>query len=509
MLSQIKSFFQPKPAELDPLAKFISAALWVFPLIVPFLIIIFKYLLQGWYWGLMDDSLILQQGPGMYSIISAFFRSMFHFGQFRPMLALHVGIFYSLFDHEPNILYILKAIEIGIILIIWGAGTYRLTKSLLSVFLLGAVTLSFHYFYDAFFYISSHEMIGMLFGGIAFHFFISHLECVLGKDFDRMPNGGKSFGIPFFILGIVFLLCAFGSKEPFVSVGIAFGMSYLFLAWANRKNDQWVRLLIFGGILIIVTLLYGGFLLTSVKSAYTGGYSLFNGPKIVSGLRSWLKKDLSNHAPWIFGPSILFCLVVGIKKIGSHIRQISLKKKWGIVLGILLYVGYVWVLLPWNTISYYATPLGLFFAVVICLLMSDYLKKINVHAQILIVVGALMFNMLVCLYALERESMYQYDTQNFMEWVHKNPEFHDNPELVVLCNGMEASAAIPWHINYEWGLNLKGFHWAVNYPDFKVQGKKAGYLLLSPRFNSIDLSGMGDSEIVFWSRNWRMHRIIN
>jgi hypothetical protein len=246
-----------------------------------------------------------------------------------------------------------------------------------------------------------------------------------------------------------------------------------------------------------------------VKSAYTGGYSLLNGPKVVSSLRSWLKKDFANHLPWIVGPIVLFCLVFGIKRIGGHVREMSLKKKWGIVLGILLYVGYVCVLLPWNTIAYYATPLGLFFAVVVSLLMSDYLKKTSVYVQVLIVVCALVFNVLVCLYALERESMYQYDTQNFMEWVHKNPEFHDNPDLVVLCNGMEASAAIPWHINYEWDLNLKGFHWAVNYPKFEVEGKKANYLLLSPRFNTINLDKMGDSEIVFWSRNWRMYRLKN
>ena len=98
ILTPIKRFFRPNLNSPDSQTQYFSVVLWIFPLIVPFLIIIFKYILQGWYWGLMDDSLVLQAGPGMYKIFSKFFSAMFNFGQFRPMLALHVSIFYSLFE---------------------------------------------------------------------------------------------------------------------------------------------------------------------------------------------------------------------------------------------------------------------------------------------------------------------------------------------------------------------------------------------------------------------------
>lgn len=504
MWNRFSSYFQQKVKGGGDQASHLSSFLWIFPFLVPFLAIILSYLLQRWSWGLMDDALILSSGSGVVDRTCTFFNVMLQFGQFRPMLALHAGFFYTLFEGHPNWLYISKAMEIALLLLIWGMGAYRLTKKCLSVLFFAVVTLSFHYFYDAFFYISSHEMIGLFFCGIAFHFFLNNLESILGADFNGRETQNKSFGLKSFIAGVFFLLCAFGSKEPFVSCGIAFGFSYLYLAWSNRKYN-WSKLLVSGVVLVAITCIYGWFLLTFVKSVYTAKYA-FNVPLFISNFKIWFKKDFFNHLPWIIGAIFIFYLNGGFKKIWKSIAGISTKNKWGIILGFFLYIGYFLVLLPWSTIAYYATPFGLFFALIICLLTSDNLIKAPIKVQLSFTVCALMFNMLVCQYALERESTYQYDTINFMEWVHENPVFRENNATYnVLCNAMEASNAIPWHINRKWDLNIERFHWSTD-PYAIFHGKEADFFLYSPRFHSIDLGKLKRWEIVFWSKNWRMYR---
>lgn len=478
-------------------------SLWIFVFLLPILTIILSFILQHWDWGLMDDVTILNSGSGIVSRFWSYFKATLQFGQFKPLFPLHVSIFYSIFEEHPDWLYIARVFEICFILFIWGWATYRITKKTLSIFLLPAITLSFHYFYDAFFYLSSHEIVGLLFVGIALNCFLNNLEHILGVDFSTPQRGNNLLSLRSWLAGLFFLLFGFASKEPFVSCGIAFGLYYLCLAWKFRRTIQFRYLLKLGIILITLSLIYGSILLFVVRSNYTSAYTL-SVQKFLASFKSWFKKDFFNHLPWIIGGSIILWL--GARRKGIKAFKIfSLKIKWAALLGILLYGGYVLVLLPWNTIAYYATPLGLFFAFIVVLLISDYLPKVNLRLQILGVICALIFNQLICQYALVRESTYQYDTYNLMEWIRTNYLFRKHGyNFNVQSNAMEPAVAIPALINRKWNLNIKRFTWSLD-PNH-ISEQRCDFYLYSPRFHSIDTSKFKDWPIVFLSKNWVMYQ---
>ena len=479
--------------------------MWLIVALCPLLTILYSFILQKWTWGLMDDLQILESGSTIMERSISYLKTTRAFGQFKPLHAFHSGIFYTLFEHAPHHFHIFKLLEICLVLLIWGYAAYRITHRKIVITLLPAITLSFHYFYDAFFYLPAHEMTGLLFLGVSMHFFLSHLKDDFNANLDEKQAGITQLHWKSFLLGLFFLLCSFWSKEPFVSCGMALALSYFFLAWFNRETRYVKSASLFATILLFVTSAHAFILLKFVKSAYTSSYAINNISKLSSNIMSWLRKDFINHIPWVMGAALIFYLAnkkIGIKK---ALSELSIRIKWGICLGIFLYFGFFLILLPWNTVAYYATPFGLFFAFTVVLLISGCLPKISVRWQTFMVISALLMNQFVCLYALKRESIYQYDTMNLMAWFNKDNSIRTySQNNMILCNAMEASGAIPGLINKQWDLHLKSFRWSLD-PDELIDEKKTSFYLFSPRFHSIDLNKLNQWKIVFYSKNWIMY----
>ncbi len=474
---------------------------WIFAVLPPLVTILFSYILGVWSWGLMDDLQILTLSGSMLDKAWEYFQGFISFGEFKPVWTLHCGIFYTVFQNSPKLFYIFKWFEICLILLIWGMAAWRLTRNKTAIVLLPAITLSFHYFYDAFFYLSSHEYLGTFFLGISIHFFLNHLKPLWDEAGDLNTKGSQQMKLRWgwLFLGIIFLFASFYCKETFVSAGIALGLSYLYLAWKQKKKRKILGAI--GIVLILITIAHAASLLLFIRSSYTSEYGFQNISRIMSNLSAWFKKDFMNHLPWILGSMLIFYL--GSKEKVRKVSKIfSDRTKWGIFLGGLFYIGFLMILLPWNTVAYYAMPLGLFFAFMLTVLISDALSGLSFRWQLVGVVCALLLNQFVCQYALNRESVYQYDTHNLMVWFRENTD--SSNENVILCNAMEAAFAIPGHVNRTWGLDIKGFQWSTN-PDDMIEGKKAKFYLYSPRFSGVDISKLKDWKVIFLSKNWILY----
>ena len=174
---------------------------------------------------------------------------------------------------------------------------------------------------------------------------------------------------------------------------------------------------------------------------------------------------------------------------------------WLLLLGIFLYLGFLAVLLPWNTVCYYAGPLGVFFALIVSILISDNLLKIGFGKYISIVLFAFAFNLLVCQYALVRESTYQYDTYNFCLWFKCNYSLLFKQQGFVGTNAMEPAEALPKFLKKNWGIEVPRFYWDVG-----LKNNNYKLYVYSPRFSSVDLSKFSGWKIVFLSKNWVVYK---
>ncbi|GBL38348.1 hypothetical protein EMGBD1_20350 [Anaerolineaceae bacterium] len=145
--------------------------IWFFPATVPLLTILLSFYLQEWYWGLMDDAGLISDGSVVTKRFSSIFRGFLAFGEFKPTFALHQAIFFSMFRYSPISMHVLKWIEACLVLSVWGAAVQRISGKCASMPIFVAVTLSFHYFYDTFFFLSTHEILGVLFCGLALNCF--------------------------------------------------------------------------------------------------------------------------------------------------------------------------------------------------------------------------------------------------------------------------------------------------------------------------------------------------
>lgn len=477
--------------------------LWAIVAAVPLITLFFSFILGPWSWGLMDDYTILASGSGIAQRFASYFAGLGQWGVFRPAFVAHSAIFYSIFANSPKSFYIFRLLEISVVLIVWGACAYGITRRKISLVLLPAVALSFHYFYDGFFYLSSQEMIGLLFLGIAVRLFFDHVGPVLDVDVQQMAG---SLDRRKWFAGLFMLLCAFGAKETFISCGMAIGAAYLYLAWVRRKSSRAKTILLYAVVLMAVTILWAWLIFVFIKSNYTSGYSVTDMTKLGSNLQGWFKKDFLNHSPWLIATVFVFLMAGKNGDLGEIIRGFSLRLKWGVALGILLYGGFLSILLPWNTLSYYAAPLGLFWAFTVTTLISDGIPRIGPSQRTLLVVCALLMNQFICQYALARESTYQYDTANLMVWLKMNEASFDEKADLVATNAMEPAAAIPGLLNRIQGTHVRPFAWTTD-PDRPLEeGRKGNYYLYSPRFYGIDLDKLKQWKIIFFSKNWVMYK---
>ncbi len=468
----------------------LQVALWALPVVVPLAMILLSFILHKWYWGLMDDATILRGVAHPLTGFWGYFCGLCRWGIFRPTFVLHSAFLYTIFQDAPQLFYIAKWVEIVSMLAVWGVLAYRATEKPLTSFLFGAIALSFHYFYDAFFFLSSQEILGLIFCGISLHLFFSMLTSV--SNIISWRNG---------ILGVFFLIVAFGAKEPFIACGVALGLAGLiagrFIPSIGRRIWQWSI------VILIISLCYGISVKTLLRGSYTAHFSFFDIGKISGNFQSWIKKDLLNHIPWIAAATFLFAL--SIRKLSWRVfaSRYSDKEAYGALLGVLLYCSFLFILLPWNTLSYYAGPLGIFFAFAAAVLLTRELHKANILIQVSAIIGSLLLNILVCQYALARESVYNYDTRNLMEWVRNNADFQAaSRQRMVFSNADEPSGAIPAHLNRSYGLNVSDFKIASLAEDMPAEA----FYVFSRRFGSDIPDRNRGWCAVFYSKNWQIYR---
>jgi hypothetical protein len=393
------------------------------------------------------------------------------FGVLRPTFTAYSAIFYRLFNDWVIGFYIFKLLLTAITLVVWGFLAYRITGERISFWLVSAVTLSFHYFYDSIFYLSSQEILGLFFLGIALHFFLSG---IIWKE--KKPTIGIAWLLEF--LGLLCLVLAFFSKEPFVATGVAVGIGYIFLVArqllrSREKKINWKEL-ITAILLIGISLGYGLFLMISIRRGYSSGYDPFNTVKMFNSLYGWARKDFVNHVPWILGT--IWILYNCPKFSGDQGRRFS----WGLVTGIFIYCGYLLILLPWSTNSYYATPFGLFFGFCVALVVASRCKRLSRARQGIVIIISLTMNIVVCLYALHRESIYQYDTSNLLQWARISVDDEKYDLSSVAINAAEPAVGIPHLLQMKWNISVPQFEYvSAPNPD------RHKLFLYSPRFGAL------------------------
>ena len=465
--------------------------LWIFPVIVPPLTILLSFYLQEWYWGLMDDAGLISAGSAVTKRFSSIFLGFLAFGEFKPTFALHQAIFYALFRYSPVSMHVLKWIEACLVLAVWGAAVQSISGKRVSMLIFISAALSFHYLYDTFFFLSTHEFLGVLFCGLALNCFLSGLQARSQFQFATL-----------FTAGVLSMVVGFGAKEPLVAVGVAFGLGFLILG--RIEKEQRSRALWVGLVNLVGTVIYGIGLKVFAQGAYTSSYSFTNWPRMFGNISAWLFKDFANHLPWVI---LVVLLGTAASRSGPRLGLLSIfttRQKWGIFTGVLLYGGYLAILLPWSTTSYYAGPLGVFFAFPVAIFVAEILPKTSMVVQVLIPIGALLFNMLVSQWALTRESYYHYDTQNLMAWVLGNAAFQAAArEKMVYCNGMEAAGTIPGHLARDFSLQL---------PPFKHSGTQIdptiskAIIVRSPRFGGAETDFPSASwDTMFYSKFWQVY----
>ena len=465
--------------------------LWIFPIIVPLGTILLSFYLQEWYWGLMDDASILGSGTSFTERLSYFYAMANGSGLLRPTYGLHSVVFYTLFEHAPVLMHVLKWTEAILTLLLWGLAARRISGAANTLPIFLCIALSFHYFYDSFFFLSTHDVLGLLFMGGALNMYLAALDST--KPVNSVLQS---------LLGVSLMFIGFGAKEPLVTCGVAFGLS--FLALAQMEARVRARALYLGGSLLAISVLYGLTIKLIVQGGYTSSYSFTNFSRMLDNFGAWVNKNLFNHSPWLVLICVLGLAAARTTNTSQLFFQFSLRQRWGMLLGSLLYGGYLLFLLPWNTTAYYAGPLGVFFAIPVAIFVAQILPQASIVLQVLTPVAALLFNMLVSQWALTRESLYHYDTQNLLAWIQGNPAFQvaARSELIY-CNAMEGGGAIPAHLGRDFGVSMPGFKYQGFYQNLIRSGE---IMVYTPRFgSSTDFFAPDVWDTMFYSKFWQVY----
>ncbi len=461
--------------------------IWALPAVIPFFLILFSYFSQAWSWGLMDDLQLLTMSGDLWERAVAAFRMYLAFGELKPVFSAHSAFFYQVFSGSPRLFHMFKFFEIVLMLGLWGRAAVVVTGERLAFWLVLGIALSFHYLYDQFFFLSTHEALGLLFAGAGINVLAS------------IVRGGCGRQLWYRWIWLVLALAgALGSKETMVAAGIAAGVSLVLrrlVDGSSRRGLFWSGIFLTAGMLV-----YAFVLKFAISSAYTAKYSFTNFPVLADNFSGWVKKDFLCHVPWLTG-ALFLCW--------KDRREILEKsndglRRWGLVLGLLLYTGHLLILLPWNTTSYYAAPLGVYFAFTIAVLIAARVARLEWQPAVMMVTGAVVLNLFVASFTLNREKTYHLDTQNLWAMIRGNDEFcRAARNGLVATNGMEAGEAIPGHANRWWGLGLKAFRY---YGEMRTARQETGeYFVHSPRFGDLspDTSGW---KTVFYSQFWQVYQ---
>ncbi|MBF0489143.1 MAG: hypothetical protein HQL15_00810 [Candidatus Omnitrophica bacterium] len=437
----------------------------------------------------MDDLGLLNRSGSIWQRSLSIFQDYYAFGELKWTHSLYCGIFYKIFADNPNGFHIFKWSQVIAMFLVYGALAYQITRRSIAFLLIPAISLSFHYLYDQFFFLTTQENTGLLFLGLSF-------LTITSLQNDRLSSSQK---IIWSIIAFLEIILALGAKETFFVGILALGSSCIW--WGlNRKTSKRVSL-ISGLLLILLGVCYGLFLKLIVSKGYTSTYSLNNFPAIISNLSTWFKKDFLNHLPWIIAAIWLLLKNPTNKK---HCSFTSLER-YGLLLGALSYIFFLGILLPWNVTSYYAGPLGIFFALILTIILSSRIEQLKLPPTILLVSFVCLLNIAVCFYALHREATYHQNTQGLWTWIKNNPDFQDlDRQENVCCNANEASYAIPQHANRWWNLNLKPFKYVLSLQlPLRTDCKM---FVSSSRFEKINASDMRTWTEEFHSKFWSVYQ---
>ncbi|MBF0483608.1 MAG: hypothetical protein HQL25_02765 [Candidatus Omnitrophica bacterium] len=466
----------------------IAGFIWFLPILV-FIFIIF---IGRWSWGLMDDFQLLNQPGNILERFNFFMKGYGNFGEFKPVYVFYVSFFYPLFENFVQFFYVFKLGLAVLSVWIFGHSAYRLTKNKISILFVGIITFSFPYFYDTFVYLSSHEILGLIFTGCAFWVWLNWMDAV-----DNITVSTPKIWLNWLWVVFFVFLAAF-AKETFLVCGIAFAGAMFILAWCSRSKRTGIVFLQ-SIILFLIFLSYGCLLKFGVQRSYTSHYQLNNFTTIASNLSAWIKKDFIVHIPWLL---VMFCFFISNF---NFWRSFSKQMLSGIAAGILLYICYLLILLPWVTTSYYAAPLGIFFAFVVAMVLTVIWENISLPFKKCLLAIMFLLNATVCWYVIGRENRYQNDTRLLKQWLIANEKnFRQGSEIPLWTNAMEAGDAIPGFINLDNVIQLR--HFAYSSSLESIKNSLQGYYLYSPRFGKIPADSFGQFEKVFSSRNWILLR---
>jgi hypothetical protein len=465
--------------------------LWL-PAAFPLLMVLCSLILSTWSWGLMDDFNMISIPGGVLGRTSGIFKTLLlDWGVFRPVHFVHMAVFYTLFEDHARWFYLFRWLEVVAALAVWGWLAVLITGRRLALPLLICITLCFYKFYDAFFFLSSQEYLGLLLAGCAGICFY--------KAFSPAVSGKGAVSWPVVWWGVFWLILSFGCKETFLVMGLAWGISLIYAGIAKpRSRSLWA----FGSALAFGSIVYGIFLKSFVTAEHTSHYSLTDFGKFAENIVLWFKVDLVYHAPWII-------LTIVLMMLGKEAVSAGLLRRWAIVLGAGLYVGYVLILLPWDTSGFYSTPLGLLFAFFITVLIAGRLERMNTAVFPFIVAAALILNLLVGGSALQAQATYQQDSASLMKWLATNTQFEyevNQNGAVVRANAMEPGGAIPALVRQYYGKTYGEFIFTPHVKEI-VEDIQTRYYLYGTTWGDQDLSRLGKMWYpVFVSKNWIMFR---
>ena len=213
--------------------------LWWLPVLIPLCLIASQFIQGAWFWGLMDDHRMITYPGSVWDRFVLLHNQLLSAGRFYPTFIYHTALFYKVFVNHPLAFFVFRFCEVVLALGVWGYLAYRVTGKKAAAPILIAVTLSFYRFYDAFYFLSTQEILGVLFTGLSLLcLFLSTSRSFEDNQPIRLGPAAAEF---------VFLLLAFTSKEPFVSAGIAIGLS-LVCAWVFMRERK--QILILGLVLL-------------------------------------------------------------------------------------------------------------------------------------------------------------------------------------------------------------------------------------------------------------------
>jgi hypothetical protein len=439
----------------------------------------------------MDDHDMITMPGGVLERIPALFKFFRIWGVFRPVNIMHMGVFYTIFQDHPRWFYIFRWFEVVAALSVWGWLAALITGQKAALPLLVCITLSFFNFYDAFFFLSSQEYLGLLLTGCAGVCFY--------KGFFPTITGKGVVSWPWVWWGLLWLLLGFGSKETFLVVGLAWGLA-LICAGISKPRSR--RLWAFGSALVLGSLVYGLLLKCFATTAHTASYVITDFGKIAENAALWARYSLLHHTPWIVIAVVFLVFGKAAGDRGQH-------RFWAVILGAGLYIGYVLVLLPWYTVGFFSTPLGLFLAFLITVLIASRLERMNAALFASFLAAVLALNMLVSAFALQAAETYQQDSASLVKWLATNTQFEyevNQNGAVVRSNAMEPGGSIPGYVKLFYGKTYEPFIFTPKVREI-LADIRTRYYLYGPNWGDQDLSRLGKMWYpVFVSQNWIMFR---